>query len=319
MQPFTLESRPVVRVWGGDRLQRMGLCPPGKEPIGESWEVFGELLVTDGPHRGCRLDALCADLGVGLLGSWCQALDEGFPLLTKWLDCCDWLSLQVHPDDTVARQIHGNPQERGKSEAWLFFEVEPEAEVIHGWSEGRPGPERLAQLQGADWLPAVRRFKPQVGSWVNTPPGTIHALGPGLLVFEVQQSSDLTYRIYDWERMGLDGKPRPLHLKEACQAISQSAAEPVVQPPDDLLGKLEILNPHFCVETIAGAAEWSPQGRSVELLTALQAEVRIRCGGQEWLLPPGTTLVVPADAADLQCLSEEGHSWLRVRLAPGRN
>ena len=186
-------------------------------------------------------------------------------------------------------------------------------------SEGRPDPEQLAQLQGEDWLATVRRFRPQGGSWVNTPPGTIHALGPGLLVFEVQQSSDLTYRVYDWGRMGLDGNPRPLHLDEARQAISLSGVEPKVQTPTDLLGQLEILNPFFCVETISGPTQWSPQGHSVELLTALESEVRIRSAGQDWVLAPGTTLVVPAQAADLRCDSPEGHRWLRVRLAPGRN
>lgn len=319
MQPFTLAPRPVVRVWGGSRLQEIGLCPPSSEPLGECWAVFGELPVADGPLRGRTLDQLVEHFGTKLLGRWSDPQEKGFPLLTKWLDCRDWLSIQVHPDDAVARQLTGDPEQRGKSEAWYFHQVDPQGQVIHGWSQLPPVEDQLRKLEGADWLPLVRRYRPQPGSWVHTPPGTIHALGPGLLVFEVQQSSDLTYRVYDWDRPGLDGSPRPLHRQEALEAVLGSRPEMPPETPPGLLGAARILTPYFCVEEVTGERTWEPGGDSFELLTALNYTLNIDCGGQGWKLSPGSSLVVPATAPKLTCQAPPEARWFRVRSMPGRN
>lgn len=310
MKPFAIEPLPVVRVWGGTRLAELGRCPAGPEPIGESWEVHGSQKVRGGDQS---LDELCRIQGAELLGEWGGDPEAGFPLLTKWLDCRQWLSVQVHPDDRVALRLAG-PGQRGKAEAWLFVEVAADAEVIHGFAAGRPGPEVLRHVSGAEWLSLVRRYRPEPYSWVYTPPGTVHALGPGLLVFEVQQSSDLTYRMYDWDRLGLDGQPRQMHESESRQAIADSLPEPAVAAPDDLLGELAVSCPHFLVESLKGEREWSPAGRSVELLTALSAPATVECGGDRWTVAAYDTLVVPATAPALRW-SGSG-PWLRVRLAP---
>lgn len=309
LTPLLVEPLPVVRVWGGQKMAAWrGYA--SHQPVGESWEVHGSQ-----PVRGwdCSLDQLCERFGERLLGCWGRSLPSGFPLLTKWLDCQEWLSVQVHPDDGVARRLQGNTF-RGKAEAWYFAEVEDQAEVIHGWKGPRPSRQQLEQIEGAQWLEWVRRYRPRPGEWSYTPPGTVHALGPGLLVFEVQQSSDLTYRLYDWGRLGLDGLPRPLHLAESYEAICDSSPEPEVAAPPDLLGQVEVLCPHFVVERVEGTRHWSPQGNSVELLTSLNSPARVASGEQSWELKPGDSLVVPAEVADL---SWEGSGpWLRVRLAP---
>lgn len=305
MKPFRVKPLPVVRVWGGRRLAEWRQFPAAAEPIGESWEIYGELSLEDGSGT---LDQLCRRLGRQLLGSWAPDPQAGFPLLIKWLDCQQWLSVQVHPDDAVA----GSGQ-RGKAEAWYFAEVAPDAEVIHGWKQSAPARAELESLQPGQWMDQLRRYRPQAGSWSYTAPGTVHALGPGLLVYEVQQSSDLTYRLYDWDRVGLDGKPREMHVSQGIEAICESLPEKVPAPPDDLLGKLEVLCPHFLVESVQGERNWSTNGTSFELLTALQP-AQVHCQNESWQLEEGGSLIIPADAGELRCSSEG--TWLRVRLAP---
>ena len=305
MKPFRVKPLPVVRVWGGRRLAEWRQFPAASEPIGESWEVFGELPLE---QADCTLDELCRRHGRQLLGSGAPDPQAGFPLLIKWLDCQQWLSVQVHPDDAVAGQ-----GQRGKAEAWYFAEVAPDAEVIHGWKHGAPARQELERLKPGEWMDYLRRYRPQAGSWSYTPPGTVHALGPGLVVYEVQQSSDLTYRLYDWDRAGLDGKPREMHVAQGIEAICESLPEKEPAPPGDLLGKLEVLCPHFMVESVEGERSWSTSGLSFELLTALQPS-QVHCQQESWSIEAGGSLIVPADAGELRC-SSEGR-WLRVRLTP---
>lgn len=281
-----------MRVWGGHRL-----APGSTEPIGERWEVHGDNELENSPET---LDQLSRRLGRSFLGEWSPPPEGGFPLLIKWLDCQEWLSVQVHPDDALVA-----PHSRGKAEAWYFAEVGPRGEVIHGWKNGPLLRAQLEQLQPADWLQHLRRYRPEPGSWSYTGPGTVHALGPGLLVYEVQQSSDITYRLYDWDRVG----NRELHVRQGIDAICEAKAERAVTLPDDLLGKLEILCPHFMVETVQGEHCWSPQGRSFEIITALAS---VQLDGH--LLEEGASFLIPADAGTVRCGSQG--SWLRVRLSP---
>lgn len=311
MLPMQVQPSPVARIWGGRQLYGLRGFAEGPEPLGESWEVFGESKVLSGPYAGASLDELSGRLGRELLGHWWNG-EPGFPLLLKWLDCQEWLSLQVHPDDVVARELKG-PQFRGKCEAWYFHRVAPQAEVIHGWLSRPPDEAEMEHLRGAAWLDWVRRYRPEAGQWVNTPPGTVHALGPGLLVFEVQQNSDLTFRLYDWDRVGLDGAPRPLHLAEGLQAIRRADSSTTVCRPG-----FEVENDYFCVERHQGGHQWSPQGLSVEVITLLEGTARVDCQGQEWSLGPLDSLVIPAQCPGLALRTEA--PWFRVRLAePCRN
>jgi mannose-6-phosphate isomerase len=313
VKPFRLQPLPVVRVWGGRRLAEELRRGSSTEPLGESWEVHGSLTVAGGEYSGGTLDEVCAAHSAALLGERFHAATS-FPLLLKWLDCQDWLSLQVHPDDEAARALESNPGERGKTEAWYFWRVDPDAEVIHGWKNGTPSGEELRRLQGSEWLGKVRRVKPQAGEWMYTPAGTVHALGPGLLVFEVQQSSDLTYRLYDWDRLGLDGKPREMHLDKGVSAIASSRAAPLTSTPPGVLGEVKVLSPYFCVEQFAGSHEWSPAGLSVELLTSLADGVKVEAEGDIHALNAGDTLIVPASTGQVRWIAPPDVCSIRVRL-----
>ena len=291
--PLLLEPRPVERVWGGQALlENFGRGKPGIR-LGESWEVFGELPVVNGPWAGRSLDSLCDELGPRLLGE--VTPEGGFPLLGKWLDCSDWLSVQVHPDDQLAKELTGDPRARGKSECWYVHRTTPQAKLVHGW---------LAEQEGPDIESRLVYREPRQGEFLVTPAGTVHALGPGLLIFEIQQSSDLTYRIYDW------GRDRPLHPQEF-QRCLQASTPPQPLDRGEVLGSLEVETPFFLVEKCQGPCAWSVAPHSFEWLTVLDSTAEVCSNGVTLVLKPGDSVVLPASLGPIEVATEA--AWLRVR------
>jgi mannose-6-phosphate isomerase len=214
------------RPWGGramaDRLHKK--IPDG--PVGESWEVSahpnGLSRVAGGPFAGMSLAELTKQAGADLLGDGVFARSGGeFPILVKLIDVNSLASVQVHPDDEQARRLEGFP--RGKTEAWYIIERSPEARFFLGMAAGvTPASFRAALADGrARGLLASPEVAP--GDCLFVPPGTIHACGEGVLLLEVQQSCDITYRVYDWDRVDESGKRRELHLEKALQVIDFSA------------------------------------------------------------------------------------------------
>ena len=200
--------------------QYLGRPLPGSEPYGEAWLVSAQPLhvsrVCEGPDAGKSLSELWTSELASLIGPTRNAPSD-FPLLLKFLDCQDFLSVQVHPSDEITRQMQLG--EQGKSEAWIVLDAEPDARIYAGL---RPGTTR-AKLEAcltAGTLPDCQHsFIPTKGDCIFLPAGTIHAAGGGLLIAEVQQSSDVTFRLFDWHRLGQDGKPRALHVQEALHCI----------------------------------------------------------------------------------------------------
>src|SRR5947209_335681 len=211
--------RPMV--WGGRRLHdALRKEQPSAEPYGESWEVSDHSLhrsvVAGGPARGRSLRELMEHEREGLLGP-AAGRYETFPWLVKFLDACDWLSVQVHPDDVRVRRLW--PGEGGKTEAWFVLDVAPGGRIYAGLLPGvdeRRLREALAAGAVADCLHA---FEPRPGDCVFLPAGTVHAVGGGVLMAEVQQTSDATFRLFDWDRCDSQGKRRTLHVKEALACI----------------------------------------------------------------------------------------------------
>lgn len=222
---FPLRMTPHLdpRPWGGRRLETvLGKSLPPKEPIGESWEISaiaGKVSrVAGGPLDGMGFDEVLRRWPEETLG---RLAGSEFPLLVKFIDAAEPLSVQVHPDDAMAQSLAGAP--RGKTEAWLILDALPDGRVIHGLIEGAV----RADLERAASTPRIGdflRWMPiRPGSIVPVPAGTVHALLEGTLLCEVQQSSDLTYRLYDWDR-----KPtRPLHIRESLDSIRY-------EPPPDI-------------------------------------------------------------------------------------
>lgn len=215
-----------VRVWGGRALAAsFARDLPPEEPIGESWEIVdrpeAQSVVRGGQLAGRTLRALIESRAPEVMGpSWDPA--RPFPILVKWLDCRERLSLQVHPPAEKAAALEGQP----KTENWFMAEVKPGAALIVGLRQGvdRERFERaVADGTVEEW---VNRFAIAAGDSILIRSGTVHAIDAGNLILEIQQNSDTTYRVYDWGRVGLDGKPRQLHLREALESIRWGQPEP---------------------------------------------------------------------------------------------
>ncbi|MCS7058778.1 MAG: class I mannose-6-phosphate isomerase [Meiothermus sp.] len=202
-----LEARPVPRVWGGRLLaQRLGLASP--EPVGELWLAYDKNPIRSGPAAGRSLSEVLRELGPGFLGEVPYGrYGLELPLLVKFLNTAEWLSVQVHPDDAYAHTVEAGSGFHGKTEAW--YVLEGEGEVVYGLRTPLDREDlRRAAMDGSLWG-LLNRERVGPGQTIGVPAGTIHALGPGLLLYEVQQRSDLTYRLYD------HGRPRELHLEKA--------------------------------------------------------------------------------------------------------
>ena len=205
-----LQLSPQYRdyIWGGDRLR------PGQAPTAEAWVVHEGNQIAGGPLAGKTLAEITRLYGAELLGKRTLAITgERFPLLIKLLDCADWLSLQVHPNDEQAVRLEGAGR-FGKTEAWHILEAAEGAELLGGLNAGCSAPEIQAAIQaGKPLVDCMQRLQVNTGNSLFIPAGMIHALGPGLLLYEIQQSSDITYRVYDWDRPASAG--RQLHIEQA--------------------------------------------------------------------------------------------------------
>jgi len=233
---YPMTFTPVLKdyIWGGRNLAtRLGReLPPGI--TAESWEIAGHgdgaSMVDNGIHAGKLLTEVHAELGLDLIGrnnQWAQERGK-FPLLVKLLDANNPLSVQVHPGDDYALAHEGN--ELGKTEMWVVLHAEPGARLQLGVKRGATR-EAFGRAIAAGGLEPYLHYLPvQAGDHICVPAGTLHAIMEGLLIAEIQQNSNTTYRVYDWNRLGADGKPRPLHLDKALDVIDFQRAEPALQP-----------------------------------------------------------------------------------------
>ena len=287
---YPLLFQPVLKdyVWGGRSLERrLGRpLPPGN--VAESWEIAahedGASLVSNGRFAGQPLTAVHAALGLDLIGSnnaWAQERGK-FPLLVKLLDAHDKLSVQVHPDDDYALAHEGN--ELGKTEMWVVLHAEPETQVILGVRAGTTADAFRRAIADGTLERHLHAVPIHPGDFVCVPSGTVHAILGGALIAEIQQNSNTTYRVYDWNRQQ-NGVGRPLHIDKALDVINFAQVEPVLVPPrlvDERDGVRRLLlcrNRYFTVErlelaagaTYAGACD----GRSLEIWGVIQGNVQL--------------------------------------------
>jgi len=229
-EPLFFRRLALEKVWGGRRLaRRLGLDFPG--PLGETWELSDypgqETAVRGGPWDGRSLRELMAAHGDFLLGRSRPTRDGRFPLLVKFIDAARDLSVQIHPPDGPL-----SPTGVGKTEAWYVLETEPGAEVVCGLAPGT-SPEVFAAEAGDSRVRRHLHGVPvQPGDCVFVPAGQTHAIRAGVVLCEVQQTSDVTYRMYDWDRVGLDGKPRETHLEQALAVVDHGLGPGRVIRPD---------------------------------------------------------------------------------------
>jgi mannose-6-phosphate isomerase len=214
------------RIWGGRALETaLGRTLPAGPPIGESWEIVdrpeAQSVVCGGELGGYSLRSVIAEHAPAIMGpDWCS--EKPFPILVKWLDCRERLSLQVHPPAGVAAELGGEP----KTENWYIAQTVPGAELIVGLKHGATRTHFERALSDNSVEQHVHRFPVAAGDSILVHSGQVHAIDAGNLILEIQQNSDTTYRVYDWGRMGLDGSPRQLHVAQSLRSIDWSDFEP---------------------------------------------------------------------------------------------
>jgi mannose-6-phosphate isomerase len=217
LYPLTFQPIFKERVWGGRNLERLyRKALPANTPIGESWEITdrpeGVSVIANGSLAGKDLRWLMANQREELLG---KTDAERFPLLIKILDCQETLSVQVHPPAGVAAKLGGEP----KTEMWHIADATPEAVLYVGLRRGVTREEFERRIGDGTVAEALHRIAVKKDDVMFLPSGRVHAIGAGNVIFEIQQNSDTTYRVFDWNRVGLDGKPRELHVKESLESI----------------------------------------------------------------------------------------------------
>lgn len=309
---YPLRFEPIVRraLWGGRRLDTvLGKTLPAGNDYAESWEVVDhgndQSCVTHGPLEGLTLGRLVRGSGVDLLGR--HHPRDHFPLLFKFLDVRENISVQVHPNDEQAAQLI--PPDRGKTEAWYVLHAEPASRIYAGLRDGVDRRALELAIAHGQTESCLHDFEPVVGDCVLVPAGTVHALGAGLLVAEIQQSSDTTFRLSDWNRIGPDGRPRPLHVRQAVAAIDfqagpvrpvapQRTAEPHIQ-------RL-IASDKFVVDRWTFSTRQRVGGDlRCHILVTLSGQVRLERDAAGGGLYAGQTVLIPA-AAGLVDVEPEG-------------
>lgn len=297
LTPFRVAPLAQERVWGGTRLG-----PPRALPIGELWLVGPWLLVADGPYAGRTLDDVASELGPALVGS---AAPSGpgprFPLLVKLIDPAAWLSVQVHPTDAAARRLAG-PDAVGKAEAWYVLDAEPGAELLAGKRPGvREADLRAAMRGGGATTSLLARHAVTAGDTLLVAAGTLHAIGPGVFLYELQQPSDLTYRVDDWGRPASPG--RPLHTMAALASVV-----PQRRPEMRTTGKAGRVAAcrHFALDVVDAPAHLDPAGRTVQVVTAVGTPADLAGTGWSERLEALETIVVPAAAGAWELRPEPG-------------
>jgi mannose-6-phosphate isomerase len=298
--PLELEVSLSRRIWGGSRLpELLGVPPAAGEPFGEAWQVYGGNRILNGPLAGRTLQQAADTCGAALLGSASTArYGKQVPLLAKLIDAARPLSLQVHPDDAWARTHEAESGHLGKAEAWFVLDARPGARIIRGFKRDvTAGEVRQAVKDGT--LEGLMNVIPvRAGDVIFNPPGMVHAIGAGILLYEIQQSSDLTYRLYDYGRLDDSGRPRALHLEKALAVagLQRSSSE---RDGRVLLerGRTELVRcDWFVLELleVTGSSTLAVTPASLELLTCTAGSVQLEGSWGALPLAAGHSMVLPA-------------------------
>lgn len=233
MEPITFKPLYMERVWGGRELERVyhRTLPDPQQPFGESWEIVDredeQSVVDDGALAGTSLHELWTNRREEMFGAGYDKHPR-FPILIKVLDARDDLSIQVHPPVHLANELGGEP----KTEMWYIADCDPGAKLYVGLKNGVTKADFEKAIENGSVADCVHAVAPQPGDSIFIASGRLHAIGAGFLIHEIQQNSDTTYRVFDWNRLGLDGKPRQLHVGQSLASIDFNDFEPAMDVPN---------------------------------------------------------------------------------------
>ena len=312
MAIWEFEALPQERIWGGRNLaERFGRDLPEGKKVGETWELVDR---PEAQSRKKESGQTLHDLWSGpdrkkLFGTKSPDSDR-FPILIKLLDAQDKLSLQVHPPMDQAKELAGEP----KTEIWFFLETQPGAEILAGLKNGVGKNEFEKALATATVADCFHRLKTEPGAAMFLPSGRVHGIGAGNVILEIQQNSDTTYRVYDWDRKDDSGKPRSLHVKEALASIRWEDHEPAfVQPRGERLLACD----HFKITrwwlAPGELRELVPNPKSFRHLFVAAGKIREKGSGHEW--PKGTARLITADHESVLLEGMEDATVVQVEFA----
>ena len=319
MFPFLFQPNLKTIVWGGHRLQPYLQLPSTPDPIGESWSVSAvagsESVIANGEYAGQKLtDVITAHPAEVLGEAVVRKYGPQLPLLMKLIDAERDLSIQVHPGDDMARRLHGK---MGKSEMWYVIDAKPGSYLYAGFSQQITPYEYQKRVEDGSICQVLARHEVHPGDVFYLPAGRIHAICGGILLAEVQQSSDVTYRIFDYNRPGIDGRPRELHTELAAQALNYEVLDDYkthYEQRDNAANKV-LSTPYFSVRVTE-----LKQGETLHrnllkydsfiITTCIEGccRLRSRVNGSEVSLTPGRSTLIPASIADFDVIPESSSS-----------
>ena len=312
LYPLKFKPRVKERIWGGQAiLKKKGKAASrlAKDKLyGESWDlssVKGDVsVVSNGFLKGNSLEEVIEVYMGELMGEEnFERYGIGFPLLVKYLDCNDKLSVQVHPDDALAMERHDS---FGKTEAWYVVDCKPGAAIYLGFKDLKiTREEYIAAVAESRLADLLNRVEVKPGDVFFIPAGTVHALGAGIEVVEVQQTSDVTYRIYDWDRVDASGKGRELHTALAVDAIDFEADAELLHRKYDLVkgGEAKVIeSPYFTMVLHDVTGEKSLERSDIDsfiIFIALKGDATVVADGNEEALAEGEVMLIPAETYDV--------------------
>jgi mannose-6-phosphate isomerase len=318
-----LQFKPILReyLWGGRRLgTELGKPIGNGETYAESWEIVDhgadQSIVADGPLAGTTLHDLVTEHGHALFGR--DYPQRQFPLLFKFLDACQTLSVQVHPNDAQGAKL--DPPDLGKTEAWVVLAAEPGSKIYAGLKPGIDRAMLARELAAGTCDKCLHAFEPKVGDCILIEAGTVHAIGAGLLIAEIQQASDTTFRLFDWNRVDRDGRPRELHIEQAL-AVIDFARGPVTPRSPQPTGKLQTERLVACDKVMLD--RWRLDQPTTfnnddrfHIFTVLEGVVALATTGSEaQQLRRGDTILIPACCAAAE-LKPQGRAVLLDMYLP---
>lgn len=307
---YPLIFRPIFkeRIWGGDALRRLyGKSPPAGRPIGESWEISDRpsdiSVIDNGSFSGQSLRWLLDKFGPDVLGNALPNAAGLFPLLAKIIDAKENLSLQVHPPPQKASELGGEP----KTEMWYVAHAGPGAELWVGLKRGVTRKEFEDKIRAGTVAECFHRVRVAAGDAMFLPSGRVHALGAGIVIFEIQQNSDTTYRVFDWNRLDPAGKPRELHVQQSLASIDFEDIEPELAPSlskklDNQLVRQLVRDPLFDVDLVqtSGLPVKLGSGR-MSLLAVVDGELSVANRQERAIVGKGGFCLIPAACQEVEC------------------
>jgi len=308
------------RIWGGREIEKLyGKKLPSGKVIGESWEISDrpgdESVIANGQFAGKNLRWLMENHARDLLGDAKPASENRFPLLVKILDAREKLSLQVHPPAGKAAELKGEP----KTEMWFIADAAPGAELFVGLKRGVTRAEFEKKISDGSVADCFHRVPVRAGDTMFLPSGRVHAIGDGLVIFEIQQNSDTTYRVFDWNRVGLDGQPRDLHIAQSLASIDFNDFEPKLAGgksagDDKIKSRSLVRDKLFDVEhlEIKSGASVKLKPRKLQIIAAVRGELEVGSDSVRVKLSAGQFCLIPASLERTEILAKSDAGFLQV-------